>query len=267
MTTRTPATRVSFAGVLAAEWTKLVGLRSTLWVALGTALAAASLAYGLSLFAGRGDGPTGVSLVVAGSVLAQTGALALGALVGAGEHSSGAATATFTAVPRRLPVLAAQAVVTGAGAGVTAAAALAASALATTDARTRAGLVLELADPETARMLAGFVLHLVGVALLGLGLGALLRRPGAVIVAGVILLVVVDQLLATNPGQVTDTLRAALPGAGARLLLDDAALAALDAASRGPRLGAWGGGLVLAGWAVGALAAGAGRLCRGDVTR
>ena len=57
-----------------------------------------------------------------------------------------------------------------------------------------------------------------------------------------LLALVGDQLLAANPGPVTDTIRALLPSAGARLVQDDAALAALDAATRGPQLGVWGGG-------------------------
>lgn len=257
---------VTVARVVASEWTKLTGLRSALWIGVATVAAAAVLAYALGMFVRPGDGRTGVSLVVSGHLLAQLGPLVLGVLVGAGEHSSGTATTTFTAVPRRLPVLGAQVVVTAVHTLVTAAVALGAAALVTGGARAEAGLTLDLADGETVRVLAGFVLDLTGVALLGLGLGAVLRRPAAALVAAAGLLVVVDHLLATNPGQATDTVRALLPGTGARLLLDDAGLAALEASSRGPHLGTWGGGLVLGLWVAGVLAAAATRLRRGDVT-
>ena len=260
------AAGVSLARVLAAEWTKLAGLRSTLWTALGTVAAAAGLAAALGMFVRPGDGRSGLSLVVSGSLLAQLGSLVLGVLVGAGEFSTGTVTTTFTAVPRRLPVLAAQAVVTAAVALVTATLAGAASLLVTAGPRATAGLAVDLADGEATRVLTGFVLYLTGVALLGLGLGALLRRPAAALVTAVLLLVVVDQVLATNPGQVTNTVRTFLPGAGGRLLLDDAGLASLDAASLGPHVGAGGAGLVLALWVVGVLAAAAYRLRHGDVT-
>ncbi|MFH6691353.1 hypothetical protein QVL82_21310, partial [Cellulosimicrobium funkei] len=143
--------------------------------------------------------------------------------------------------------------------------ALGAALAATAGQRADAALVLDLADRETLRVLAGFVLYLTGVALVGLGLGALVRRPDGALVGGVVLLVVLDHVLATNPGRVADTARALLPGAGARLLQDDARLAALDATTLGPHLGTWGAGLVLAAWAAALLAAAAYRLRRHDV--
>lgn len=257
---------VTGARVLAAEWTRRASVRSTLWLPLGTAVSAPVLAYALALFARPGDGRSGVSLVVTGHVLAQLGALVLGVLVGTEDHTTGTAATTYTAVPRRLPVLGAQVVVTASVALVTAAAALAASSLVTQGPRAATGLTLDLADDGTVRALCGFVVLLTGVALLGLGLGALLRRAPAALVAGLLLLVVADQVLQANPGRATDTLRGFLPGAGSRLLLDDAGVAALDAASRGPDLGPWGGGLVLASWVAVSLAAAAYRLRRHDVT-
>lgn len=265
-TARMQRRAVTFPRVLAAEWTRRTSVRSALWLPLGTVAAALALAYALGLFVRAGDGRSAVSLVVAGHVLAQLGTLVLGVLVGTEEHTTGTATTTYAAVPRRLPVLGAQVLVTAALGLVTAAAALAASVLVTQAPRAAAGLTLDLAGGGTARALAGFVIVLTGVALLGLGLGALLRRSAPALVAGLVLLVVADQLLQANPGRVTDTLRALLPGAGSRLLLDDAGVAALDAATRGPHLGPWGGGLVLAGWVLVLLAAAAYRLRRHDVT-
>ncbi|MCA5891769.1 hypothetical protein LEP48_14780 [Isoptericola sp. NEAU-Y5] len=256
---------VTVTRVVASEWTKLAGLRAPVWVVVATVAAAAALAAVLGMFLRPGDGGSGATLVVSGHLLVQLGPLVLGVLVGAGEYGAGTATTTFTAVPRRLPVLAAQVAVTAVVALGTAAAAVAAAAWATAGVRAGSGLALDLGDGETARVLAGYVLSLTGVALLGLGLGALLRRPAAAFGAAALLLVVVDHLLATNPGRVTDTVRALLPGAGSRLLLDDAGLASLDAASLGPDLGPWGGGVVLGLWVAGLLAAAALRLRRGDV--
>jgi ABC-2 type transport system permease protein len=257
---------VTFPRVLAAEWTKLVSLRSTPGTVLGTVAAAAALALALGLFVRPEDGRSAVSLVVGGAVLAQLGALVLGVQVGAGEYATGASTTTFTAVPRRLPVLGAQALVTAAVALATALLTLAASTLVTHAPR---GSLVPLpgasGDDGTARVLVGFAVQVVCVALLGVGLGALLRGPTAALVAGVLLLLVVDQVLAANPGQVADTVRALLPGAGARLVLDDAGLAAVDATSQGPRLGWWGAGAVLGGWVAALLAASAYRLRRHDV--
>ncbi|MGW6003767.1 hypothetical protein ACWFNS_11290 [Oerskovia enterophila] len=260
-----PRTAVTFPRVLAAEWTKLTGLRSSLWLALGTVLGAASVAYALGMFVRPGDGRSGASLLVSGYVLAQLGFLVLGMLIGTTEYSTGTFRATFTAVPRRLPVLAAQLVVTAASAFVVAVVALLASYLVTIAQRSGDGPGIDLTDGPTARVLGGFVLYQTGVALLGLGIGALVRRATAALVAGVVLLVVLDQVLATNPGRAADTARALLPGVGARLLYDDARLVAVDVTSLGPHLGPWGAGLVLGLWSCGLLVLAGYRLRHHDV--
>lgn len=255
----------TLARVLRAEWTKLTSVGSNAWLALGTVVAAAGTAYGLGLFVRPGDGHSGSWVVVSGFVLAQLGFLVLGALVGTSEHTTGTARATYTAVPRRMPVLVAEALVTTAAAFGTALVALGASFLATTGARAGGAPALDLSVPGTSRALVGFVVVSVAVALLGLGLGALLRRPADAILGGVLLAVVGDRLLAANPGQVSDTIRALLPSAGARLMQDDRALAALDAATRGPHLGVWGAAAVVGGWVLAVLAAAGYRLRWHDV--
>ncbi len=251
--------------VLRAEWTKFASVRSNAWLALGTVAAAAVTAYGLGLFVRPGDGRSGSWVVTSGFVLAQVGFLVLGVLVGTSEHTTGTARTTYTTVPRRWPVLAAQVQVTLLAALTTAGAALGASYLATGGPRAGDAPDLDLSAPGAARALLGFVLVSVAVALLGVGLGALLRHPASALVAGVLLVLVGDRLLAANPGRVTDTIRAFLPSSGARLLQDDAALAAVDAATRGPQLGVWGGGLVLGAWVAALLAAATYRLWRHDV--
>jgi len=233
---------------------------------VATVVAAAGLAFGLGLFVRQGDAGSGASLAVTGHVLAQFGPLVLGVLVGTGEYATGTFRATFTAVPRRLPVLAGQAVVTAGWGAVTAAAAVGASLLVTSGQRAGAGFVVDAADAETVRLLAGYVLHQTGVALLGLAIGALLRRATGAFVTAVMLLLVLDQFLAANPGRFTDLLRALLPAAGARMVQGDAQVATLDATSLGPDLGAWGGGLVLLLWVIALLGAAAYRLRRHDLS-
>jgi ABC-2 type transport system permease protein len=258
---------VTLARVLASEWTKTAGLGWTLWVPLATVLVAAAMPLGLGMFARPGDGTTAAGLVVSGVVLAQLGTLVLGVLVGTSDFATSTAATTYTAVPRRLPVLTAQVVLTTGLALVTSLAAIGASVLVTVAQSSRTGLTLDLAAHDgTARALAGVVLYLTAVALLGLGLGALVRRPACALVAGVALLVVADRVLAANPGRVADTVRVLLPGIGTRLVETDTRLATTEAASLGPHLGTWGAGLVLAAWVVGVLVAAGARLRRGDVT-
>lgn len=257
---------ITFARVLASEWTRLASVASTGWTILATVFMTMGVAVGLGLFVRTGDGTTGTELVVSGVVLAQVGALVLGVLVGTADYATGTATTTYTAVPRRLPVLAAQALLTTAVALVTAAAALGASLLGTAPHRAAAGLSLDLADDGTGRALVGFVFYLVGVALLGLGAGALVRNAAGALVAAIALLVVVDQILAANPGRAADTVRALLPGVGTRLVRGDAQITAVEAASLGPHLGAAGAGLVLSTWVVAVLLATTLRLRFTDVS-
>ncbi|UZN02514.1 hypothetical protein [Cellulomonas sp. S1-8] len=260
-----PRRGVTHARVLAAEWTKLVSVPANLWLALGVVGAAAGTAYGLGLFVRPQDGRSGAWVVTSGMVLAQIGFLVLGALVGTSDHTTGTARTTYAAVPRRLPVLVGQVVVTTVAAAVTAAVALGASYLATAGPRAGDAPDLDLSVPGTTRALLGFVLLATAVTLLGLALGVLLRRPADAIVTGFVLVVLADHLLSVRPGRVTDTLRALLPGAGNRLMQDDTAVAAFDAATQGPQLGAWGGGAVVGAWVVVVLAAAAYRLVRHDV--
>lgn len=260
-----PRPAVTLRRVLAAEWTKVASLTSTPWIVAGTVGAASALAFVLGLFAGPGDAVTGTSLAASGYPLAQLGVLVLGVLVGSADFATGTSLTTFAAVPRRLPVLAAQVLVTAAVAALTGLATVAVSVLATAGARRGAGLSWDAADPGDLRAATGYVLFLTGAAVCGLALGALLRRPLAALTTGVVLFLLVEQVLAANPGRVTDTVRAFLPGSGTRLFADDTQLAAL-AGGDGPDLGAWGGGLVLGAWgAVLVLLAGY-RLVRRDIT-
>lgn len=260
------STPVTQRRVIAAEWTKATSVASTLGAVVATCALAVGLAVGLGMFTRPGVGTTATSLVVAGAVLAQLGALALGVLVGAADYTTRAAATTFTAVPRRLLVLTAQVVVVAGLASAAAAVALGRSVRATGVLRERAGLGSGLFEqPGGARALVGYVLYLTAVALLGLGAGVLLRHAAGALVTGVVLLLVADQVLAANPGRIADTVRALLPGAGMRLVHDDATVTALDAASAGPHLGVGGSGLVLAVWVVGLLALAGWRLRHDDV--
>ncbi|MFI8871590.1 MULTISPECIES: hypothetical protein [unclassified Streptomyces] len=256
---------VTFPRVLASEAGKMTSVPTLRWTVPGCVASAAGTALGLSLFARPGGGATGASLAVAGYVLAQVGFLALGVTAGSEEFRTKLAYVTFVAVPRRLPVLAAQAVVTAVLAFAAAVVALVVSIAATAAQRDALGIPLNLADAGTVRMLAGFVLYQTAITLVGLGLGALLRRPAGALVTAVVGVVVLDQFLAMNPGRLTDTVRAFLPGTGVRLLTGDDRLAALDAASSGPHLETWAAGLLVAGWAIVLLVAAATRLRRGDI--
>src|SRR6476660_2876555 len=121
---RSPATTIGFSNLLLSEWTKLRSVRSTYW----TTILAAFLTVGLGAVVcirwaqlitnadpGKIDGfdPTMTSL--SGVYLAQIAIGTLGVLVISSEYGTGMIRASFVAVPQRRAVLAATAIVFGAG--------------------------------------------------------------------------------------------------------------------------------------------------------
>ena len=266
--------------VVAAEWTKLAGLRGPALVAVATVLVSGLLTFAAANASSVDPGFDPLDSLTAGLSLAQVGPLVLGVLVGTGEFSSGTFRATFTAVPRRLPVLAAQTVVTAAAALVTAVLAVGAAVAGLLPAARSRGIPLELTTHGTPQVLAGMVAFLVGLALFGLAVGALLRRPTPAFVAvlAVALVLPIALMLATDvaAGPTTapagdptalqsavNTLVTLLPSGAGALLATPPGAGGVEGA---PDLGPWGGGLVLAAWVLVPLAAAAARLRGRDLT-
>ncbi|GAB3463142.1 ABC transporter permease subunit [Kineococcus endophyticus] len=269
----------SFARVVRAEWTKLLGLRSTHVVVVATVGLVGFLTH-LSASASSGDPgfvPTrGLADVLP---LAFLGVLVLGVLVGTGEYSTGTFRTTFAAVPRRVPVLLAQAVVTAAVALWTGVLSVAAAVLGILPAAASRAMTPDLAAAGVPALLLGSVVFLVGAGLLGLAVGALLRRPVPALVAAVVLLLVAPVVLSfaaeagndpmavydpENPPAATaavNTVESFTPvGAGAALTNPGGG--GLDGA---PDLGAGGSALVLAAWVAVPLTVAAFRLRRRDL--
>ncbi|MGW6131020.1 hypothetical protein ACWFNE_13425 [Cellulomonas sp. NPDC055163] len=267
------------ARVVAAEWSKLTSLRSPAAIAVVTVAVSGVLTW-LSANASSTDpGFDPMGSVATGLPLAQVGLLVLGVLVGTGEFSTGTFRTTFTAVPRRLPVLVAQLVVTAAAAVVVSVLAVAAAVVGLLPAAGSRAMTLDLAGGGTPQLLAGMTVQLVAMALLGLALGALLRRTVPAVVAGVVLVLVlpVVLVLASDPGiggappvgvaevarpEVTavGTVTAVLPGGAVTFLVPDAGT--FDGA---PDLGVGGGVAVLAVWVLVPLGVAAVRLRARDL--
>lgn len=179
--------RAGYREAVRSEWTKFRTVRSTLVL---TALAAAVLPAFAVLVAATGslqpdDTILGASLL-GGAVLAQVLAASLGATLVTSEFRTGSIRSTLAACPRRPVVLAAKSTV---AAGVIAVATLPASvaayavgrALLDTD-RYATG------DPFPA--LLGVVAALASLAVLGVGIGTVVRQPAGALAAvvGVVLL-------------------------------------------------------------------------------
>ncbi|MBO1751078.1 hypothetical protein J4G33_04600 [Actinotalea sp. BY-33] len=273
----------TFVRLLAAEWTKLTSLRSPWWVAGVTVAVAAAITY-LSAQASSGDpGFQPFDSLSSGLVLAQVGPLVLGVLAGAGEYRTGAFRTTFTLVPRRWPVLAAQTLVVAAfalGLGVLATVACVLGVLPAAASR---DIPLDLTAGETPAVLLAMTLFVVGLALLGFALGVILRRtvPAMVTALVVVLLLPVMLTLAgemasepadpasfsstgEGPGPITvpGMLLTFSPGGAAQEMTVPASY---QPVAGSPDMSPLGGGLVLGGWVLVLLAATGVRLRTRDV--
>jgi ABC-2 type transport system permease protein len=197
---------IGFDNVLRSEWTKLRSLRSSQLCAGLIVL----LMFGLAIVMGarwaHQSGPMpdnfdATNVGLSGVYLAMIVVGAVGVLTISSEYATGMIRATFGAVPQRLPVLAAKAIVLAAvtligGEIVTLASFLLCQAFL---ASKHAGV--SLGDPGVLTAVAGAGLFLTAVALLGVGLGAAIRHTAGAISAffGVVFaLPAVVDLLPTN---------------------------------------------------------------------
>jgi len=178
-----PVTQVR---VVRAEWTKLRALRSTWWcglsavvliVGLGAAIAGSGTAYHVSA---ANSAAKGVSVSLLGLLFAQLVIGVVGVLAFSGEYGTGMIRATLAVVPARLPVLWAKVIVlAGLVLPATMVCAFVDFFAATAIVSSRGGSVISLADPDVLRTVVGSSLYLTVVVVMGLALGALLRKTAA----------------------------------------------------------------------------------------
>ncbi|WP_327041254.1 ABC transporter permease [Micromonospora ureilytica] len=247
--------KITPGGVAAAEWTKFSSLRST-WITTGISVFLL-VAFGMIASASfSGEGLTSVDLALSGSVLAALSVGVLGALLGAGEYTTGMIRATLAAVPRRLPVLWSKSLVAGSAAFVTmTAGAFAAFAAGSAVLNDKLGAV-GLGDDGVLRALLGAGLYLGLVAVLGVALGILVRSSAGAIAILAALLLIVPGLAALLPESISEAITPYLPSnaGGAVMMLTPA-----DGA-----LAPWAGLAVFAGYVIATLAAAAYRLKTSD---
>jgi ABC-2 type transport system permease protein len=184
-------TTVGFGNLLISEWTKLRSVRSTYWTIVVSALATVAIA---GLVCGRyvhdfdhmGPGERQSDLTnfsLTGVYLAQIAFGTLGVLAISSEYGTGMIRATLTAVPQRRTVLAAKA-------AVLAAATIAVGEIMSFSAFGLGQAVLStkhigvsLGDPGALRATAGAGLYMAATAILGFGLGALIRHTAGALSA------------------------------------------------------------------------------------
>jgi ABC-2 type transport system permease protein len=210
------AQRVSQARVVRSEWTKLRSLPSTAWSLLVTVVSIVGFGvlYCLLRVARPPDDPaafdpTAVSLT--GVQLAAIAVGVLGVLLVAGEYATGLIRTSFTAVPRRLPVLWGKAVVFALTTLAVCLPVTVVAFLAGQSILSEKHLEIGFGHPGVARAVLGSALYLAAVGLLGLGLGALLRSTAGAVAALLGLLFGPQLLVGMLPGTWSDQLYRYLP--------------------------------------------------------
>jgi ABC-type transport system involved in multi-copper enzyme maturation permease subunit len=225
------------------EWIKFRSLRSTWW-SIGVALLI-SVGLGILFSYLRGKDIAGhggfesdpAALSLRGFYLAQLAVAVLGVLFITGEYSTGMIRATLCAAPRRLPVWAAKiSVFTLVIFGITLVAAFVAflggqavlgtfhvsavfapgpnGSVVVTPGGPGApmhSLGVSLGDPGAVRAIFGAALYMVGVGLLGLGCGFIIRNTGGAIAAVFGLLLVLPLLAQALPSSLQQHVSKYLP--------------------------------------------------------
>lgn len=207
------ASGTTFGNVVRSEWTKLRSLRSTWWsvlAAFGVTLAL-SLLIDWAIVANWDQAPADqkatfdpTNQAFAGLILGQLGLAVLGVLTVSAEYSTGAVRTTFQAVPRRLSVLAAKAVVmavVGLVVGLVTSFIVWYASQAIYSTR---DIDASIGDPHVLRAVIGAGLYIAACGMFGLALGTLLRSTPGGITGLVALLFLLPLLANAIPGTVGD---------------------------------------------------------------
>jgi hypothetical protein len=168
------------------EWIKLRSLRSTWWLTIASVVAMAATGAGVGL-GYRSHTPVATAAQIldnslGGAIIAQLLLGTLGVLAVTGEYGNGMIRSTFAAVPRRRVVLAAKATVIGAAALVAGLVASFAGYLGgqlTT--RGTAIPAASLGDGANLRAVLLTGVYLGATALIGVGIGTIVRHSGAAV--------------------------------------------------------------------------------------
>jgi hypothetical protein len=203
--------------VLRSESVKLWSVRSTYWTIvaaltfnLGFAAAEAMFLPG-RLSAQDRAGLDTIRVSLGGSHLSQVAIGVLGVLAITSEYTSGMIRATFSAVPRRRLLLAAKAIVFSMIALVVGLVASFGAYFVFQALLTGNDFRSSIGDAGVIRALVGGGLYLALLGLLGLGLGAIIRRSAGAIAALFTLLFVPQILVELLPHDLKTTIGAYLP--------------------------------------------------------
>ncbi len=218
------------AGLLTAEWTKIRSVRSTVWSLLAFVVVAIGFSTLVATVVSNnwnkpGPHPNHATLVTdptalifgAGFGIGQLAICVLGVIVISSEYSSGTIRASLLAVPLRVPMLAAKAVVF-ALLDLVASAITVFAVFFITTAILRSHIVITLSQPGVTRADIGAILYLTVLGLFALGIGGLIRHTAGAIATVIALVLVVPPLISLIPGTIANHIHGYLPTVAGELI-------------------------------------------------
>ena len=220
--------RVTQPRVVFSEWTKLHSLRSTRWSLLAGVLL--TMAFPL-IFAAVTSSHWGsmsphekadrhpLDIALAGVNVSQLAIAVLGVLVITGEYSTGMIRASFTAVPKRLPVLWAKTVVFAVVVLLLMLPPVLASFFASQAILSRHHILqVSFSDPGVARSVIGGAVYLMLVGIFALGIGAIVRNTAGGIATFAAIFFVIPPLMNILPTSWNNAISQYLPSEAGRQL-------------------------------------------------
>jgi hypothetical protein len=203
------AGKVTQLRVVRSEWTKLRSVRSTKWtlavatlllIGLPCLVAAITASHWSSMSPQEQADRHPLDIVTAGVGAGQLAIAVLAVLAVTAEYSTGMIRASFTAVPKRLPVLWAKLAVFAAVVFVLALPAVLVAFFASQAIlHAQPSLQISLSDPGIARCVVCMALYLVLIGAFAMGLGAIVRNTAAGISLFAAIFFVVPPLLLLLP--------------------------------------------------------------------
>jgi hypothetical protein len=259
--------RVAFHRVLLSEWTKLRSVRSTKWslavgflltIAFPVIFAFVTRSHWGSMSPGERAGRHPLDIALAGVNVAQLAIAVLGVLLISAEYSTGSIRSTFTAVPKRLPVLWAKLLDYAVVSLVLAVPAVLVSFFVSqTILSSIPQLHISFTQAGVSRAVLGGALYVMLVGIFALAIGAIVRNTAGGIAAFAAIFFVLPPLMFVLPTSWNNAISQYLPSNAGRQLF------ALQHASH--TLTPLTGGLVFAGYCAVAIAIAAILLVRRDV--
>ena len=204
-----PGIHLSFARLVRSEWIKFTTVRSTWWsialvlvLSIGLSLLMAASYASFAADNAEAGMPQGnaiaVQVIVFSTVLTQLLAVILGAITVKGEYSTGMIRSTLTATPGRSGALLAKALILGASMFVTSIIVFAIIAVVTAPILSTNSL--DLSDLDTSLMpLVGAASYLALMAMMGVGIGFVIRNGPGALAIGIGLVFVAPLLVSFFP--------------------------------------------------------------------